>query len=90
MAHMIVSISGAVVPDPPPEEGGPVVYIGHVWSSEGPTGDGYSFTAQAEFDDLAATVNANIKAAGIAILAGHSITVGALDKKTVIGGAIGL
>lgn len=51
---------------------------------------GGSWSAVVPIDALASTINAAIKDAAIAAAAGYEITVGAQDKKTIIGGAVGL
>lgn len=48
------------------------------------------FSAQVDPTALATTINAAIVAAGVAEAAVAGYTVGILDKKTIIGGALGL
>lgn len=49
-----------------------------------------SWNVQVSPESLAATINDAIKTVAIAVAAAAGITVGALDKKTLIGGAVGL
>ena len=49
-----------------------------------------SFTATEAASALAATWNETIKDAAIAAAAGAGVTVGPLDKKTLLGGGVGL
>lgn len=54
------------------------------------TMESMEWTATASPGALAATVNAAIKDAAIAVAVAAGFTVGVLDKKTLLGGAIGL
>ena len=48
------------------------------------------WSAQVGVSDLAATINTACKNAAILVAADSGHTVGALDKKTLLGGAVGL
>jgi hypothetical protein len=52
--------------------------------------DPFSWAIDIPTNALAATVNATIKSVVIAGAEGHGHTVGALDKKTIVGAAVGL
>jgi hypothetical protein len=49
-----------------------------------------TWSVEVDPGDLAATINAAVKDAAIAAAEVRGYTVGALDKKTLIGGAVGL
>jgi len=61
------------------------IYVGQT-SEQGP----YSFSVDVPRSALAATINAAIITAAVTACAARDITVGALDNKTLIGGAVGL
>ncbi len=52
--------------------------------------DMFSWETEVAFNAVAATITAAIKDAAIAAAVAESYTVGALDKKTLFGGAAGL
>jgi len=82
MAHMAVFISSMNY------SGGNLHIDAQVVNSD--TSDTYSCSADVAFNATAATINDALKDAAITELGTHSISVGALDKKTIYAGAMGL
>lgn len=89
MAHIVIFHIGVT---PNYEGGDDLVYTGHArCSGMAPETPDLGWNIAVDPGALATTINTAIKDAAIAVaLSDNDITVGALDKKTIIGGAIGL
>lgn len=74
------------------EGGDDIVYTGRArCSGMGPTDGDITWMAIVDPASLATSINEAIKSAAIdAALEQQSVTIGVLDKKTIIGGALGL
>jgi hypothetical protein len=87
MADIVIVVTGIGAND----AGSDVLYTGYARTSDMTSADGsVTWYSSNPADTLVATVNANIKAAAMAAAADAGITVGALDKKTLVGAVVGL
>ena len=87
MAHIVMFISNIGADD----TGSGVLYGGYSRLSTMTSADAsINFWVNQDANELAATVNAAIKTAAIDAATAAGYTVGALDKRTLIGAAVGL
>lgn len=85
---MDVAISVDYIESPTEEEPeGEIRFICKVWYAQGQY---ISFAAYADYSDSVSVMRENIKDAAVTAAALESITIGILDKKTLVGGPVGL